>query len=103
MFTPQLFAIYLLLATFAASTVSAASGIANLRIRDAKTHWAVRAAVRVSGPDSRDLQTDGTGRLSETLQTGEYRVEVSAPGYRNFKTYFNVTTGTNMVVQNLSM
>jgi hypothetical protein len=64
----------------------AASDPITILVRDARTHYAVRANIKLQGRESVSLQTDATGRLNHMVSAGKYGVwygvEVSAPGYR---------------------
>jgi len=64
----------------------AASDPVTILVRDARTHYAVRANIRLRGPESVFVQTDATGLLNQIVSTGKYVVwyviEVSAPGYK---------------------
>jgi hypothetical protein len=64
----------------------AASDPITILVRDARTHYAVRAVVKLQGPESVSLQTGPTGLLNHMVSTGKYAVwygvEVSALGYK---------------------
>jgi len=78
-----------------ATPLSAATGVLQITVRDVETHYAVQAKITFAGPESLTAQTDDTGRLQVSLPEGEYRLEVSAAGYRGMKTRASVqTTGT---------
>jgi Tol biopolymer transport system component len=76
--------------TLAACKLFAASGTLVLSVRDAQTGYAIRTAVQLEGPESVTLQTDEKGRVMRTLTAGEYRVLVSAPGYKPRKAHINI-------------
>ena len=77
---------FALTAAAAGFVLFAASEWISILVRDARTHYAVRATIRLQGPEPVTLQTDATGRLSHMVSTGKsgiwYGVEVSAPGYK---------------------
>jgi Tol biopolymer transport system component len=62
-------------------------GAAILRVfvRDVDTHYAVHAKVKLEGSQSLTAETDNTGSLNVSLHPGQYRMEISAPGYRNMR------------------
>jgi Carboxypeptidase regulatory-like domain len=80
-------------ALFAGLTTHAATGVLEIRVRDVKTHYSVAATVKLDGPKSVSAKTDDTGSLTLTLPPGEYREEVSAPGYQTMRSHTNVQSG----------
>jgi hypothetical protein len=85
-----------LLATLAASNLSAATGVIDIRVRDVQTHYAVRATISLEGPQSLSLETGDIGRVTRELLPGEYSVEVVAAGYKVHKTHFNIGPGESL-------
>lgn len=75
-----------MLMLFAASAVFADSATLELRVRDFQTDHPIRATIKLEGPESVTLQTDYAG----AMLPGEYRVEVSAPGYKLQRTHLNI-------------
>jgi carboxypeptidase family protein/PEGA domain-containing protein len=71
----------------------AASGTLNLAINDTSTHYGVPALVRGVGPESFSLYADDAGLLKRELTSGEYQIEVTAPGYKNMKSEVTVRDG----------
>jgi hypothetical protein len=80
----------LLFAIFAALATNAATGVLAIRVRDVQTHYSVIATVKLDGPTSVSAMTDDTGSLTLILQPGEYREEVSAPGYQTMRSHTSV-------------
>ena len=68
---------------FAALPIYADTGILSLAVRDVDTHFAVHAEVKIEGPKSISADTDKNGSFTLSLPAGEYRIEVSAHGYKS--------------------
>lgn len=75
------------------SPALAASGYLNIAVNDSATHYAIPALVKVDGPEIFTVPTDEFGRLKRAVPPGEYRFEVSAPGYKNMKSHTTVESG----------
>lgn len=79
-----------LLLALAALPLSAATGVLHLLVRDVDTHYAVQAKIHFDGPESLSAETDDTGSLAVSLPEGQYRIEISAPGYQTMRTRASV-------------
>src|ERR1700690_12159 len=85
-----------LLVVLAASAMCADTGVLTFKVRDAETHYAVRAKITIEGPESLSIETDETGSTRLSLPEGRYQVAVSAPGYKTMTFPSNVGPGNNM-------
>ena len=83
----------LLLACFAPLAFAGDSGTIQLRVRDSHTHFPVRAIIKGYGLTSFSVTTDAKGYGSVVLPTGEYQLEISAPGYATLSTHYPVEPG----------
>ena len=77
----------------AASLAVAVPGYLRITVNDAFTHYAVPAFVKGAGPELFSVYTDEAGRLNRELAPGEYRIEVSAPGYKDLKSRATIEAG----------
>jgi len=80
-----------LLVVLSSSILSAATGRLEILVRDVETHYAVAANLNLDGPESLSLESDATGRVQRAFSVGEYRIEVSAPGYKTTRTHTYVS------------
>ena len=86
-----------LITVFLLNSMGAAeTGILQLEVRDAVTHYAVQSRISLEGPKQLFAQTDPNGRVHLTLAPGEYRIEVSATGYKALRTHSKVALGRNL-------
>jgi hypothetical protein len=75
------------------SPALAVSGYLDIKVRDAATGYAVPALVKGDGPELFSTLADKAGHLRRSLAPGEYRFEVSWPGYQDFKSYTTIEGG----------
>ena len=75
------------------SASSAVAGVIEVRVRDAITHYAVEATVKLEGPESLVFSTDRRGRVKREVKPGVYREEYSAPGYKTMRSNTNIESG----------
>lgn len=68
-------------------------GTLRIVVRDVTTHYAVRAQIKLDGPQSFSRETDDAGSLQLPLPRGEYQMEITAPGYRDMRTHATVEPG----------
>lgn len=73
--------------------LSAATGTINFRVRDSRSHRAVQAVIKSEGPEPFTVTTDDRGRTKRQTPVGEYRLEISAFGYKTLRTYVVVESG----------
>lgn len=92
-FVRSYFVLPLVLA-LASLPVLAQSGTLHIVIRDADTHYAVHAQVSLEGPESASFAADDTGNIQASLPAGQYRVEITANGYKPMRTRTAVQSGT---------
>lgn len=76
--------------------VSAATGVLEITVRDANTHYSLQANIGLEGPQRLSVQTDDIGRLRLTLAPGEYRIEISASGHKLMRTHYKIGPGKNL-------
>src|ERR1019366_3939961 len=91
--SPKPFALAQMLCVLAVSPAVAASGYLSITVNDVETHYSVPALVKGDGPELFSVSTDETGLLKRALAPGEYRLEVSAPGYKSMKSRATVEAG----------
>ncbi len=82
-----------LLVALAAPLMSVATGTMELRVRDSRSHYPVQATIKGDGPKSFSITTDTKGYGKIDLPTGEYRLEISTPGYATLMTHYPVEPG----------
>lgn len=78
------------------SAQSSATGVLKLAVEDVITHYALPANISLEGPQQLSVQANHAGRVSVTLEPGEYRVEVSAFGHKIARTHYKVRPGANL-------
>ena len=80
-----------LLVAWFGSLACAADPVINLRVRDSHTRLAITAFIHLEGPVNLNLRTDETGRVSPSAAPGDYRIEVTADGYKSMRSHFAVS------------
>jgi hypothetical protein len=85
----------LFIAFTAALPASAVSGVLDFQVKDSLTHQPIQASVAGSGIQTFSVSTDSRGDARMTLPSGDYFLEVSAPGYASLRTHYAVENGKN--------
>ena len=85
-----------LLWLFSSLLASAATGSLQIAVRDFDTHYAVKAQIKLDGPESVSLTTGESGISRLSLQTGSYAMEISAAGYKPMTSQTTIFPGNNM-------
>lgn len=75
------------------------TGILEVKVRDDRTHYAVRAKVRAEAPGSFEVETDANGIARIKLPAGDHRFSVSAPGYAEGPTHYTVVAGKTTTIR----
>ena len=84
------------LAVLTATTWCADTGSLQLAVRDVLTGYAVAATLSFAGPQQLTVPADENGNLTVTLQTGEYIIQASAPGYEPLTSHTGVGSSGNL-------
>jgi hypothetical protein len=77
----------------AVSPARAASGYLDVKVRDGATGYAVPALVKGDGPELFSTLADKAGHLRQAMAPGVYRLEVSAPDYKDAKSHTTIEGG----------
>jgi len=78
------------------SAQSSTTGVLKLTVEDVITHYALPANISLEGPQQLSVQANHAGRVSVTLEPGEYRVEISAFAHKIARTHYSVRPGANL-------
>ena len=75
---------------------AADTGILQLKVRDSRTHFAVRSIIQGSGPKFFSIATDDRGYAEILLPVGEYELKIVASDYAPLSTHYPVESGKTM-------
>ena len=73
----------------------AANGVFQVAVKDSHTHYALQASLTLQGPQNVSVRTNEAGRVTVSLEPGEYRIEVSAPLHKTLRTHTNIHQGAS--------
>jgi len=76
-----------------AAVAFAATGTLELRVRDARTYQPVPATIKGAGPQAFSVTIDASGNRNVDLPPGDYRLEITSPGYKLRRAHYVVTSG----------